>query len=75
MCPTDFQPVLDELTESRSSGSHFYLCFLPRLILISQRSPTPPPPTPAPWGSRSSVTKVRARQAIMARKLIPAPLS
>lgn len=35
-CPTDFQPVSDELTELRSSGSHFYLCFLPRLILISQ---------------------------------------
>lgn len=33
--------VSDELTEPRSSGSHFSLCFLPRLILISQR-PNPP---------------------------------
>lgn len=45
-CPTDFQLISDELTEPRSSGSHFYLCFLPRLILISQCSPTPPPPSP-----------------------------
>lgn len=65
-------PVLDELTEPRSSGSHFSLCSLPRLILISQRCPPPRPsrPASAPQGSRSSATNVRARQAAVARKLI-----
>lgn len=36
-------PAFDELTDSGSSGSHFYLCSLPRLILISQYSSTPRP--------------------------------
>lgn len=39
-------PVLDELTEPRSSGSHFSLCFLPHLILVSQLCPLPPPGSP-----------------------------
>ncbi|KAI9537644.1 hypothetical protein NQZ68_023889 [Dissostichus eleginoides] len=38
------------------------------------QSPRPTPAAPTRWGSRSSVTELRARQPGMARKLIPALL-
>lgn len=71
--PTDYQPVSAELTEPRSSGSYFYLCFLPRLILISQCSPTPPPPSP-PLPREAGVQWPRSVHARPSWHASPSPL-
>lgn len=75
MRPTHFQPISAEPTETEVIWKPFKLVLSPSSHFnLSVQPHTSSPRPPAPQGSRSSVTKVRARQAIVARKPIPALL-